>query len=166
MGNLWYNTKDLFCVDVQGLRLTTTEDEMEFIDGVTREEVSAFLASFERNANSGDAVEVAAQFADTFMAADASGARAVPSSALLRAIPERRKMFEQLGSSVTTLASVEEMRLDDRYVLLKMEWLMKFESGSREVTLRSTFVVHRSDEGWKVVFYLNHEDLAAVLGAG
>src|SRR5271154_5717378 len=123
IGNMWYNTKGLFCVDVQGLRLKPRRNEMEFIDDGTREEVSAFLARFERNANSGDAGEVAAQFADTFMAADASGARAVPSSVLLRAIPERRGMFERLGSSVTTLASVDEMRLDDRYVLLKTEWL-------------------------------------------
>jgi hypothetical protein len=100
------------------------------------------------------------------MAADASGARAVPSAALLKAIPERRKMFERLGTSVTTLTLVEEMRLDDRYVLLKTEWLMKFEPGGREVRLRSTFVLHRSEDGWKVVFYLNHEDLAALVGAG
>jgi ketosteroid isomerase-like protein len=139
---------------------------MQSIDNVMREEVAAFLARFERNANGGDAGEVAAQFADTFMAADASGARAVPSFALLKAIPERRKMFERLGSSVTTLASVEEMRLDERYVLLRLEWLMKFEPGGREITLRSTFVVHRAEDGWKIVFYLNHEDLATVLGVG
>jgi ketosteroid isomerase-like protein len=144
----------------------TTEDEMQSIENVMREEVSAFLARFERNANSGDAEEVVAQFADTFMAADANGARAVPSSAMLRAIPERRKMFERLGNSVTTLASVEEMRLDERYVLLRLEWLMKFEPGGREVRLRSTFVLHHSEDGWKVVFYLNHEDLAALVGAG
>jgi ketosteroid isomerase-like protein len=144
----------------------TTEDEMQSIDNVMREEISVFLARFERNTNSSDAGEVAAQFADTFMAADASGARAVPSSAMLRAIPERRKMFERLGSSVTSLKSVEETRLDDRYVLLRVEWLMKFEPGGREVTLRSTFVLHRSKDGWKVVFYLNHEDLAALVGAG
>ncbi len=71
-----------------------------------------------------------------------------------------------MGRSVTTLASVEQTRLDDRYVLLKTEWLVKFERGDgrgEELILRSTFVLYRSDDGLKVVFYLSHEDLMSVL---
>jgi hypothetical protein len=130
------------------------------------EEVEAFLNQFEVNANVGDAEEAVKQFADVFMAADPSGTRAVHSSALRMAIPQRKKLFESVGSSVTTLASVEQITLDDRYVLLKTEWLLKFDRGvglCEELTLRSTFLVHRSADGMKIVLYLNHQDLTSLL---
>jgi hypothetical protein len=129
-------------------------------------ETENFLKLYEANANVGSPEEIVTQFADVIMAADPSGARAVPSSVLLMAIPQRRKLFAGVGSSVTTLASVKETRLDDRYVLLKTQWLVKFDRGSgrsEELILRSTFVLYRSDDGLKVVFYLSHEDLMSVL---
>jgi hypothetical protein len=129
-------------------------------------EVEGFLKRYEANTNVGDAEEVVKQFADVFMAADSGGARAVPSSVLLMAIPQRRKLFESVESSVTTLASAKQTRLDERYVLLETEWLVKFDRGSgrcEDLTLRSTFVMYRSDDGMRIVFYLSHEDLASVL---
>ncbi|WP_353073055.1 hypothetical protein [Tunturiibacter gelidiferens] len=129
-------------------------------------EVEDFLKRFQINANVGSAEEIVEQFADVFMSADPSGARAVPSSKLLMAIPLRRKLFEGVGGGATALASVEQTRLDDRYVLLKTEWLMKLDRGSGPgdgLTLRSTFVLYRSDDGLKIVFYLNHEDLTSLL---
>jgi hypothetical protein len=129
-------------------------------------EVEDFLKRYEVNSNVGDAEEVIKQFADVFMTADPGGTRAVPSSVLLMAIPQRKKLFESVKSSVTTLASVKQTRLDERYVLLETEWLVKFDRGRghcEDLTLRSTLVVYRSDDGMKIVFYLNHEDLTSVL---
>jgi hypothetical protein len=134
------------------------------------EEVKIFLNQFEVNANVGDAEEAEKQFADVFLAADPGGARAVPSSMLMTAVPQRKKLFESVGRSVTKLASVKQIALDDRYVLLRTEWMVKFdrefeqEAGrSEELTLRSTFLVHRSDDGLKIVLYLSHQDLMSVL---
>ena len=130
------------------------------------EEVEGFLKKYEINSNVGDAEEVVKQFADVFMAADRGGARAVPSSVLLMAIPQRRKLFESVESCVTTLASVKQTRLDEGYVLLETEWLVKFDRGRgrcEDLTLRSTFVVYRSDDGMRIVFYLSHQDLTSVL---
>jgi hypothetical protein len=127
------------------------------------EEVEIFLNQFEANSNIGNAEEAVKQFADVFMAADPGGAKAVPSSVLMMAIPQRKKLFESVGGSVTTLASVEQTALDDRYVLLRTEWLVKFDQGVEELTLRSTFLVHRSDDGLKIVLYLSHQDLMSVL---
>ena len=130
------------------------------------EEVRVFLEQFEANTNVGSPEEIVTQFADVFMAADPSGARAVPSSVLLMAIPQRRKLFERVARSVTTLASVEQTRLDERYVLLKTEWLVKFDRGngrSEDLALRSTFVLYRSVDGIKIVLYLHHQDLMSVL---
>jgi hypothetical protein len=130
------------------------------------EEVRVFLEKFEANANVGSTEETVEQFADVFMAADPSGARPVPRPVLLMAIPQRRKLLASVGSSVTTLASVKETRLDQRYVLLETEWLVKFERGggrSEDLTLRSTFVLYRSEGGIRIVLYLHHQDLMSVL---
>jgi hypothetical protein len=135
---------------------------MEYID----DEIEIFLKRYETNANIGTAEEIVSQFAEVFMAADPSGARPVPASVLLAAVPQRKKLFESMGSGVTTLASLEQTRLDDRYILLKTEWLVKFDRGngrSEELRLRSTFIVQRFDDRMRIVFYLNHEDLATVL---
>ncbi|NYF50217.1 hypothetical protein [Tunturiibacter gelidoferens] len=129
-------------------------------------EVEDFLKRFQINANVGSAEEIVEQFADVFMSADPSGARAVPSSKLLMAIPLRKKLFEGVGGGATALVSVEQTMLDNRYVLLKTEWQMKLDRGSGPgdgLTLRSTFVLYRSDDGLKIVFYLNHEDLMSLL---
>jgi len=130
------------------------------------EEVGIFLNQFEVNSNVGDAEESVKQFADVFVAADPDGARAVPSSVLMMAIPQRKKLFESVGRSVTTLASVEQTALDDRYVLLRTEWLVKFDLAigrCEELTLRSTFLVHRTADGLKIILYLSHQDLMSVL---
>jgi hypothetical protein len=135
---------------------------MEYID----DEIEIFLKRYETNANIGTAEEIVSQFAEVFMAADPSGARPVPASVLLAAVPQRKKLFESMGSGVTTLASLEQTRLDDRYILLKTEWLVKFDRGngrSEELRLRSTFIVQRFDDRMRIVFYLNHEDLTTVL---
>jgi hypothetical protein len=130
------------------------------------EELRIFLEKFETNANVGSPEEIVTQFADVFMAADPSGARPVPCSVLLMAIPQRRKLLASVGSSVTTLTSVKETRLDERYVLLETEWLVRFDRGggrSEDLTLRSTFVLYRSDDGIRIVLYLHHQDLMSVL---
>ena len=57
---------------------------------------------------------------------------------------------------------MEERPLGDRYVLVETEWVMEFETGE-EIALRSTFIVHRAEDGLKIVFYLAHQDLMAVL---
>ncbi len=51
------------------------------------EEVRVFLEKFEANANVGSPEEIVTQFADVILAADPSGARAMPSSVLLMANP-------------------------------------------------------------------------------
>jgi hypothetical protein len=33
--------------------------------------------------------------------------------------------------------------------------------GKRELPLHSTFLLRRTDDGWKIAAYLNHQDIAA-----
>jgi hypothetical protein len=90
----------------------------------------------------------------------------VKASDLLLAIPKRKQLFESIGCRSTTLVSLQETRLDDRYTMVRTEWRWRFEQSAEkplDVTLPSTFIVQRSPDGLRIVFYLRHQDIMTVL---
>ena len=128
--------------------------------------IEAFFREYEKHTNLADGERLASQFADTFVAADPSGARVVQAADLRAAISRRQQLFASLGCRATILASLRETKLDDRYVMVRAEWRMQFDRGSdglEELTLPSTFIVHGSGEMLRIVFYLTHENLMTVL---
>src|SRR5579864_586568 len=130
------------------------------------DEIRAFFEAFERNSAAWDMDVMISQFADPFLSADPSGVRVVQASDLRVALPKRKQLFQTNGCKVTKLMSIDETPLDDRHVLAKTWWRWEFERPERqrqEITLASTFIVRKSAEALKIVFYLNHEDIMAVL---
>jgi len=128
--------------------------------------IETFFRQYERNTNRDDAERLASQFADTFTAADPSGARVVRAADLRAAISRRQQLFASIGCRSTTLLSLHETKLDDRYVMVKTEWRMQFDRGAdgvEDVTLPSTFIIHTSGETPRIVFYLTHEHLMTAL---
>ena len=54
--------------------------------------------------------------------------------------------------------------MDDHYVMVKTWWRWSFERAEQpEITLSSTFIVRKSTDELKIVFYLTHEDIMSVL---
>ena len=125
-------------------------------------DVEEFFREYEGYANGDDGEGASRQFAEVFMAADSEGGRVVPAAALSKAVAMKRKMLEGAGSHRTKLVSLEERPLGDWYVLVETEWVMEFEVG-KEVGLRSTFILFRSVDGLRIVFYLAYQDLVGVL---
>jgi hypothetical protein len=127
--------------------------------------VEAFFHEFEAHSNSGDVASSVSQFADPFLSADPSGSRVVPVAALAMAIPRRKQLFDTIGRRSTSLASLEQTRLDDHHVLAKTVWRIRFDrpEGPVDITAPSTYVVRTSESPFKILFYLNHEDIMAVL---
>jgi hypothetical protein len=126
-------------------------------------DVEELFREYEGYANGdGGGDEASRQFAEIFMVADSEGGRMVPAAVLTKAVAMKRKMLEGAGSHRTRLVSLEERPLGDWYVLVETEWVMEFEAGE-EVGLRSTFILFRSDDGLRIVFYLAHQDLVGVL---
>ncbi len=126
-------------------------------------DVEELFKEYEGYANGDDVGEEASrQFAEIFMAADSEGGRMVPAAALSKAVAMKRKMLEGAGRHRTRLVSLEERPLGDWYVLVETDWMMEFETGE-EVGLRSTFILFRSSDGLRIVFYLAHQDLVGVL---
>jgi hypothetical protein len=129
-----------------------------------RAEIQRFFEDYERCSNGDDAGGIVSQFAEVFMIADAAGCRVVSAAELAAGVAKRKQMFDGVGRRSTSLVSLETRELSERYVLAETEWRIRFErEETGEISLRSSFVVHRSDGGWKIVFYLMHQNPMSVL---
>ncbi len=130
--------------------------------------ISEFFQRFVVDSNSGDAAAAAAHFADVFLAAGPSGAQAVKAGDFALALPRRIQLFADHGLKSTTLESVQENRLDARFVLADTRWKMTFsrDGDERQVPVESVFIVDTQEEPFRIVFYLAKHDPIALLGSG
>ena len=126
----------------------------------------SFFAAFEGRAAARDVDALARLYAPAIVVAGPNGSQLVGAADLLRAIPRRQQMFEAAGCRRTTLASLVETPLTPRYTLARTEWQWLFAPAGRaeaDVTLPSTFIVEHTADGPRIVFYLMHADVGAVL---
>jgi hypothetical protein len=126
--------------------------------------LDSFFATYQHNIDHGTAVDMLAQFAETFLAAGPDGARAVPVSAFGPALAKRKDLFEQLGCRSTELISLDETPLSPRYALARTCWRMTFtrHSGPEDqITVDSTFLI--DTETQQILVYLAHQDIFAIL---
>jgi len=130
------------------------------------EAIDLFFRIFESNASSNDTDAVVSQFADVFMAANPQGAQAVRASDFALALPRKKQYFDSLGCNSTQLVSLNETRLDARYIMARTQWKMTFaRSGTepQDVVVDSVFIVDTGGDRAKIVFYLASHDLLQIL---
>jgi ketosteroid isomerase-like protein len=127
-------------------------------------QVEAFFDAFAAASDQLDLDRLAELFAETFLAADPAGVQAVPRQAFLRALPRRAELFAAAGITRVVLADLQHHALDDAYVLARTDWRAERPGASTPVRLSSTFILRRDGDRLRVVVYLNHQDLARVLG--
>jgi ketosteroid isomerase-like protein len=135
-------------------------------DASLTDDIRRFFEAFGRAGNALDLDVLEGCFAEVFMAADPGGTQAVPRRGFLQVLPRRAEQFAAAGVTGTTLREVNHQVLDETYVLVHTEWTTEGSSAdgrTKPVTLLSTFIVRREPAGLRIVFYLNHQDLAAVL---
>ena len=126
-----------------------------------------FFSAFE-HPGSGE-VAYATLYAPTFLVAGAEGVRALTPEQLGAVASKRKALFEQLGRQNTVLASLEERDIDAHYVLTTTEWRWHFEPEGKaafDITLPTTHIVHRSAEGWRIVFYRSGDVMEALKERG
>ena len=130
------------------------------------ETIRQFFEKFDRSNATGNAQAVAELFAPTFMSASADGTIVIKSTDLLAAIPRRKQVLQQIGWQSTALVALQETRMDDAYSMVNTEWRWRFGRQGEpvhDITLPSTFIVHRwNDREPEIVFYLTG-DIMAVL---
>jgi len=126
-----------------------------------RPDVRAFLQRHDRAAHDLDTDALMSSFADVFLTLDASTAAAVSPQALLAALPRRKQLFENIGSDGLELADISEMPLDDLHTLVRTSWRLRMRAQARRdpIFLHSTFILRKDDGAWRIVLYLNHQDM-------
>ena len=126
-----------------------------------RPDVRAFFQRYDRAAHDFDSDALTASFCDVFLSMDASSAVALSRPALLAALPRRRQLFEAIGSDGLELADISEMPLDDLHTLVRTSWHLRMhnEPPRGPICLRSTFILRKEDGAWRIVLYLNHQDM-------
>jgi hypothetical protein len=126
-----------------------------------RPDVRDFFQRFQSAGDDLDSAALASLFSSVFMSLDANTATAVSPQALLAALPRRRQLFEAIGSDGLELADISEMPLDDLHTLVRTSWRLRMRGQAPRdpIFLLSTFILRREDEAWRIVLYLNHQDL-------
>jgi hypothetical protein len=126
-----------------------------------RPDVRAFFRRYERAAADLDTEALTSCFCAVFMSLDAGSAAAVSPQALLAALPRRKQLFDAIGSDGLELADISEMPLDDLHTLVRTSWnlRMRDERPGGPVCLHSSFILRKDDRAWRIVLYLNHQDM-------
>jgi hypothetical protein len=128
--------------------------------------IEMFFREFEQRSHSGDIPALLPLFADAFMAAGPQGAKCVRAADFAKALPKRKEFFDSLGCRATSLVSLEQNRLDARYVVAKTRWRMTFvqrDGETRDALADSTYIVDTSGDSFKILFYLAHQDHMTML---
>jgi hypothetical protein len=132
----------------------------------TRTSVEEFIRHFERNNNKSDFSDAVSQFADAFMAAGPEGAQWVRASDFALALPKRKQLFASFGCDGMNLVRVDARSLGNRYAMAHTRWKINFTEdapSSPAVFVDSTFVLDKAEGGFRVVLYLAHQDVMAML---
>jgi hypothetical protein len=139
--------------------LTPTQEELT-MTGV-RPDVRSFFKRYDRASHDLDSEALTSSFCDVFLSLDASSAVALSRQALLAALPRRKQLFEAISSDGLELADISEMPLDDLHTLVRTSWniRMHHEPPCGPICLRSTFILRKDDGAWRIVLYLNHQDM-------
>jgi len=119
-------------------------------------DIQEFFAAYERFTASGDGSGQDQFFASPFMSASADGVRVLTPEQLAAAAPKMRAMLDKLGRRSVSLGRVQEQPLDAHYVMTATDWHWHFEPDSAtafDVSLTATHILHRSDQGLRIVFY-------------
>jgi hypothetical protein len=126
-----------------------------------RPDVRAFFQRYDRASHDFDSDALTSSFCDVFLSLDASSAVALSRQALLAALPRRKQLFEAIGSDGLELADIGEMPLDDLHTLVRTSWNLRMhhEPPRGPICLRSTFILRKDDGAWRIVLYLNHQDM-------
>jgi hypothetical protein len=128
--------------------------------------VEVFFRRFELNNNKNDFSAAVSQFADTFMAAGPQGAQCVRASDFALALPKRKQLFESFGCHSMQLIRVDAHSLGERYSMAYTRWKMNFAKGDLStdpVFVDSTFIVETTEQQSRIVLYLAHQDVTAIL---
>lgn len=130
--------------------------------------VEKFFEQYARSRSALDLALIASQYSAPFMVAGPAGARVVEKSAVLAAFPKGQEFLRALGHESTRVMSLEETRLDEHYVLARVQFVWRFARTPAppiDVPVDSTFILYVDQGALRIVFQQEHEDFQQALRA-
>ncbi len=127
-------------------------------------EIGAVFAEFEAASQTEEWDRFRGVFLPTFLSLDPGSAAPVKREDLIAMLPSRRGLLDRAGATGTRLASLDVTALDPIHALARTTWNVVYVGPHDPVTLRSTFLLRHTVDGWRIALYLNHESLLELLG--
>ena len=126
------------------------------------ENVQTFFENYEKGISLSDSDLLGKLYAETFMFAGQQGSQAVKRDDFLKVVPKRSAFFKTIGLVSSTIRALEETRLDDDYLLIKVYWIMRFEKDAQPPVFdenSATYILFEHEHALQIVFQLDHQDL-------
>jgi len=124
--------------------------------------VRKFFENYEKGSNAPEPELVASQYGDSFMFAGPQGVQAVQKDDFLKVLPKQAGFFKTIGLTSSKIQALEETRLDDHYVLVKVQWAIRFEKDRAQpiiAEISASYILYQQEELVRIVFQLDHQDL-------
>ena len=126
------------------------------------ERVKAFFDQYELNIGGSDPTAIAAQYGEAFVFAGPQGTQAVKRDDFVTVLPKRQGFFKSVGLRSSTVAALEETRVDDGWVLVKAQWRLTFEPTAMpasDIDVSAMYLLQQCPDGFQIVFQRDYDDL-------
>jgi hypothetical protein len=124
--------------------------------------VTTFFEIYEKSVSEAAVSIVGALYSDVFMFGGPRGSQPVKKDDFLKLLPGRKAYFKSIGLEKTTVASIDEISLDAKYILAKVVWKMSLKNStesSRQFETQTTYILEIKNETPVIIMQLDHQDL-------
>jgi hypothetical protein len=124
--------------------------------------VNKFFEEYEKAVNGVNSEFIPSHCGDSLMIAMPKGAYAFKKEEFLKMVPNRKQFFDTTGLKSSHILSLEEIRRDQHYVLIRAVWNFQFEKAPAkpfDVQVSSTYVLRKEGDSFIIVFQLDHDDI-------
>ncbi len=128
--------------------------------------VQQFFDQYAQSRSALDIDIIASQYPDSIMFAGPNGVRITEKPAILAAFAKGQEFLRAIGHKSTKVVSLDETKLDERYALVRAQFVWRFEKPTAQpidVKVNATFILHIDREAQHIVFQHEHEDFQQAL---
>jgi hypothetical protein len=97
------------------------------------------------------------------MFASPGGVQVVSRDDFLKVVPKRAAFMRSAGLMASQVSRLDELRLDEKHVLVQTHWTMRFEKEpGRTLTeeIGATYIVRCEEQSMQIIVQIDHQDLA------
>jgi hypothetical protein len=124
--------------------------------------VKQFFEIYEESLSEADVSTVAALYSEVFMFGGPRGVQSIKKDDFLKVLPGRKNYFKSIGLENSTVASIDEISLDAKYIVARVVWKMTVKNSadsSKHFETKATYVLEIRKETLAIIMQLDHQDL-------